>query len=255
MKAAFSILSVMVLLLVGCSRSAYYAHPAFDRQYVMNDSVMPDVDSSIYRLADPYRIQLKSTMSEVLARSSAPMVKGNPEGELGNFAADAALSEANQLARKMGLDTASWVVLNNGGLRKSLPAGEITLSDLYEVFPFENKLEILTCSGSTASSLLRYIASMNGTPVAGLSLVMHSADSTIKSVSVGGQRFDSTLTYRILTVDYLANGGDRFTMFNEALHRETLDEKLRDVMIHYVREFGKSGQEIVPVKDGRIRYE
>ena len=194
-------------------------------------------------------------MMEVLAHSSAPLVKGNPEGALGNFAADAALSEGNRLARKMGLDTASWAVLNNGGLRKSLPAGDITLSDMYEVFPFENKLEILTCSGSTATSLFRYIASMNGTPVSGLSLVLQSADSSVKSATVGSMRYDSTLTYRILTVDYLANGGDRFTMFNEALKRETLDEKLRDVMIRFVRDKGKSGQEIVPLKDGRIRYE
>lgn len=228
------------------------------QQYVLSDSLQPVIDSSIYRLADPYRKQLAATMNEVLCSTSTALEKGSPEGALGNFVTDVCLEMGNRRALQGSdgaMKPADFVILNNGGLRKPLPKGAITLGDLYEVMPFENQLVVLTCNGSLVKRIIDFIATKDGTPVSGIRFRIDKSSKTAKDIRIKGELLDTLKTYRIMTADYLANGGDQFELFKSAEQRWEIGLKIRDALISFAREKGRQGALIVAVKEGRITYD
>jgi 2',3'-cyclic-nucleotide 2'-phosphodiesterase (5'-nucleotidase family) len=228
------------------------------RQYALNDSLVGGIDSSVYRAAQPFRAALQEQMAEVVCTSSTVMEKGLPEGALGNFVADVCLEMGNRrLTVENGAPRkkADCVILNNGGLRKPLPQGALVLSDFYEVMPFENQLVVMTCKAGLMKQLCDFIASKGGTPVAGVEFTIDKVSGTADSIRVNGRLLDSTAVYRVMTADYLANGGDQFILFKSADRREDTGLKIRDALIDYAREKGRGGLPVSSKTDGRIRYE
>jgi 2',3'-cyclic-nucleotide 2'-phosphodiesterase (5'-nucleotidase family) len=219
--------------------------------YVMSDSVNNSVDSSIYTFISPYKEKMQREMNVILAESEMVLEKGNPEGPLGNFVADVCLKEASKKyfpADSMPID---FAVFNNGGLRRPLPYGKITRQDVFELMPFENELVILTLNGETVKKIFNFIASKDGAPVSGLRFQILNKQAI--NISIHELPFDSTKTYKVLTSDYLANGGDSFNMFIGA-SRESINLKMRDALINYLSESGKLDKVIRVNIDGRITY-
>jgi 2',3'-cyclic-nucleotide 2'-phosphodiesterase (5'-nucleotidase family) len=110
---------------------------------------------------------------------------------------------------------------------------------------------VLTLSGSKTRGLMNYIAKSNGQPVSGLS--MNIINEKPKQVMIGGQEFDSLKTYRIVTTDYLASGGDKMRFFSEPISYQPLNTKLRDAIMNYMRAENNKGNMLNPKTDGRIK--
>jgi len=209
-------------------------------------------DSAVLKLIQPYKTVIDKEMNEVLIQSDQPLTKGEPEGALGSFIADIILSEGNKrYGARSGL-AADFCMLNNGGLRIALPMGAITKGHIFELMPFENEIVVITLSGAKTKDLLDYVAARNGVPVAGLK--MGIKDKVLTKAEINGQPFDPNKSYRIITSDYLAGGGDKMGFFKDA-QIETLNYKIRDAIIDYLREEGKKGKSINYTVDGRIYYE
>jgi 5'-nucleotidase len=88
---------------------------------------------------------LQTTLLGVVLDTPLPR-SGDVESPLGNLFADAQ-REAS------GVD----VAINNnvrGGLRADLPAGELTFGQLYDVFPFDNRLVTVTLRGNELKTVL-----------------------------------------------------------------------------------------------------
>ena len=77
-------------------------------------------------------------MNEVLVISEEefPKEKGKPETKLGNLVADLSL----EIAKRIYEDSVNFCLLNFGGLRTSLPKGEITKGKIFELMPLALKL-------------------------------------------------------------------------------------------------------------------
>lgn len=208
-------------------------------------------DESIKSLIEPYKSVLDNEMNEVLVNSTSEAVKGQPESTLGNLIADITLWESNNILQKKNLAAADICMLNNGGLRTSLPAGKITVGKIFELMPFENEIVVLTLSGEKAKGLFKYIAKSNGMPLAGAT--MEIKDENAENILIGGKAFDETKTYRVVTSDYLAGGGDKMRFFSEPLAYQILNIKLRDAIMNYMRAENKKGNTLNPKTDGRIK--
>ncbi|MEK6614561.1 MAG: 5'-nucleotidase [Bacteroidota bacterium] len=217
----------------------------------MNDSVTVMEDSVIKSDISPYKIKLEKEMSVVLAISEQTMMKNNPEGLLGNFSTDAVL----KMSREYSKDSCKvdFCVLNNGGLRNSLPKGNITKYDVFSLMPFENEIVLLTLSGDAVKELLDFIANKKGAPVAGLR--MKIINQMASDVMIGDKPFDVTKSYTVATSDYLAGGGDNMTFFASASRRQSLNKKIRDAIIEYLLNESENGNTIKVIKDGRIQFE
>jgi 2',3'-cyclic-nucleotide 2'-phosphodiesterase (5'-nucleotidase family) len=211
------------------------------------DSVTAPADASLARFLTPYRQGLEKTMNEVLTRSTARIEKGQPDGPLNDILTDALLQQATQRYGKP-IDCSH---LNFGGIRNNLPEGNITTGSIFEVMPFDNQLVVLTLTGDMLQQLLDHFANGNKLVVGGIRAKLQNGKA--QSVTfVNGRTLQPTETYTIVTSDYIADGGDNANFLKNAVKRETLNYLMRDALIDYFRQQGKSGQPITPTSDGRI---
>ncbi len=238
----------VILAMTACSAATRIDHTA-TQQYPLGTPGYNQPDSDIYYTVLPYKLALDSEMDVALGVSEQVMEKGQPEGLLGNFVADLSLAEANLRYHPADGHGIDCCFLNNGGLRAELPKGTITKRKIFEVMPFENELVVLTIDGATMQRLLDFMAGKGGVPVSGLRFRI--AGTHAESVMIGGKPFDSTATYKVVTSDYLANGGDNLFFLAAAQRRDRLDLKIRDAMISYIA----AHPDIKVTTDQRISHE
>lgn len=238
---------ILILLLVsGCKPST-----KITKVEATSVQMIDSEDSAIASFINPYKIKLDSEMNEILAVAAIPLVKGQPESVLGNFVCDLVLSESAKQSEVKKVVKPDICLMNNGGLRTSIPEGPITLSKIYELMPFENELVIVTLKGSRIKNMLDYIAAAEGMPVAGLR--MEIVNGKPKNVTINGEPFDENRNYRVVTSDYLSAGGDKMYFFAEPVSTESLNLLVRDAIVRYLKEQHKQNKKIEPKKDGRIR--
>lgn len=229
------------------------ASPAADRPILRMDvgySVVQqplEADSVMDALIAPYREALIEQTSEVIGTAAGPFEKADPEGTLDNLVADAMLWAAS--AASTG--PIAFAMGNDGGLRAPINAGPITLAEIFELMPFENRIAVIELSGHQVDSLAQQIARSNGEPVAGISMGLAGTPPVAVTVRVAGASIDPERRYRVAVSDYLANGGGYWPQLWTPLDREDLDLLIRDAIEAYIRDRGT----VVPRLDERIRIE
>lgn len=203
-------------------------------------------------LISPFKDSLEKEMNEVLVLSSEefPKEKGKPETKLGNLVADLSM----EIAQKMYDGNIDFCLLNFGGLRTSLPKGEITRGKIFELMPFENELVVVSISQDSLNSLINYLNRVGGQPVSGVKVKFYQDNQEVKYKYRKNDKSLNT-TYKILTSDYLANGGDNMTFFLNPINYEKVGIKLRDAIIQYCVEQHAQGKQLTGKIEGRIVYE
>lgn len=207
-------------------------------------------DTTALRIIQPYKIKVDSEMKEILGYSEHAMIKDNPEGVLNNFVADIVLKKANDYYTAAKVD---FCLLNSGGLRTALPKGAITRGKIFELMPFENMLIVVTLSGTDTRRMFDFIAKKGGMPISGFTMGMN--DTSAVNILINGEPFDNTKEYRVVTSDYLANGGDDITFFANPVKFENTGIKVRDAIIEYMKEETAKGNTYKAKLDKRLFYE
>lgn len=219
----------------------------------LNSQTVPPADSSFIKIIHPYKSELDKTMNEVLVFSKQPILKGLPESTLGDLVSDAVLKKTNDRYKPSDNFPVNICLLNNGGLRGQLPKGTITRGNAFELMPFENSIVVLTMTAEKTKQLFEYVVESNGAPFAGATV--KAKGKKITELKISGQNFDPTKTYKVVTSDYLASGGDKYNFFKDPVKTDTLNYKLRDAIIDYLIEQNKRGDTLNINIDGRINYE
>lgn len=218
-----------------------------ETHYIINRDA---IDSTTYKAILPYKKNHDEQMAKVVAVSSDAFVKADVESTLGNMFCDAVLYETKLLLERDSamLDAA---IFNKGGLRNSLPKGNITVGNVFELMPFENEVVLLKLSGEQFKDMCDKIAQKGGIPVGGLRMTMK--ENFAKDISVKGKVFDPARDYWVVTSDYLANGGDNYIFFKNAKERRAMNVLLRDMIITYCTHISTQGKTLTPYLDGRIQ--
>jgi 2',3'-cyclic-nucleotide 2'-phosphodiesterase (5'-nucleotidase family) len=218
--------------------------------YIQIENTRESTDA--IELISPYKAKLEAEMNVVLGVSDVEMIKMKdvPESQLGNFVADLVLEFARTI--DAGTDCS---IMNNGGLRNSLPKGNITVENVYELMPFDNEIVVVEIKGEDVEPVLPMIAERGGVPVSGMTMVIEriNGKNFAKEVKIGGEKFSKERTYKIATSDYLAGGGDQMTFWVKGSTRST-GKKIRDAIMDYIRFKTGKGEHLNPTLDDRITY-
>jgi len=213
MKKIYIIL--FTILFYSCETT--YHLNSFDSKVLNVNSV---IDSTIYNIIQPYQNEIEEQMNETLVYTKNDLTKGRPQSTIGNFVTDLCLNYCD----------ANICVFNNGGLRTTIDKGDITRGKIFELMPFENELVILELNKTDFIGLLNYISLRGGEPFSGLNIKIDKNNNIIEhSWPVN---FNNNETVRVLTSDYLANGGDKMSFF-KGKKQHKIGLKLRDAIIDY----------------------
>lgn len=208
----------------------------------------------------PYRDSLDQKMSAVLGHCAHDLPRFRPESPLGNFASDV-LRAVGEKVYGHPMDVG---IMNVGGLRNDLYAGDLKLGDIYRVFPFENTLSILELKGKYLTEMFEQIKGKRLEALSGVTCTMTiekgtSADGekteniTISDIKVGGEPIDPERTYYIATIDYLAEGNDHMTALTKADKNTNTGILLRNLMVDYIVEQNNQGKVIDAKIEGRVK--
>jgi 2',3'-cyclic-nucleotide 2'-phosphodiesterase (5'-nucleotidase family) len=239
-------LSILVPVFFGCAPKNSYKKAEYINVEVSYFETDPALDS----ILAPYKKVVRSTMDTVLNTAPQAMMKGQPESELGNFICDLSIEMAKKIRPGLPVDIC---IFNNGGLRASLPLGNITRGNVYELMPFENELVVVTIAGNKMSDFADYVAGSGGQPVSGIKLGIK--DNKATNFLINNAPPDTNRTYNILTSDYLSQGGDKMKFFSDPISVTKLSVKMRDVILDYIILLKSENKLIESKKDGRVYIE
>jgi 5'-nucleotidase len=172
------------------------------------------------KVAAPIANRPAGSITETLSR--VPNEAG--ESPLGDVIADAQLAAT----RAQGDGAAVVAFTNPGGVRTDLPKqgeGTVTYADLFASQPFRNQLVTLTLTGAAIKDMLeqqwldpkrpRILQVSNGFSYAWDGAKPAGERVIAERMTLNGRRIDPAATYRVTVNNYLALGGDGFTVLKQ----------------------------------------
>jgi 5'-nucleotidase len=203
------------------------------RNLVVGRDVPPDPRES--ELIARYRALLRApagvpigTATAALTRTQRPLL-GDQRGEsaLGDLVADAELAATAPRG-------AVAAFVHPGGLRADLGAGPVLGDEARAVLPFNNYLTTVDLTGAQLGCLLeqQFVTGWTLQPSASVSYTVDRRGSPgpaadpcsgtrVRDLAIGGAPVDPAATYRITVNDFLADGGDGFSVLTQGLNRAT----------------------------------
>jgi 5'-nucleotidase len=135
---------------------------------------------------------------------------------------------------------AQLALTNGGGLRADVPAGDLTYGRLFEAMPFDNRITVVELKGKHIRRLITNNLQRNNAILSwgGLTAKARCAGDTLDvAITVAGKPLADEATYKLVTTDFLASGGDgvigRLKLPADAIHGT--DVILRDAMADILR--------------------
>lgn len=185
-------------------------------------------------------------LKQVIAVCPEGMGSRSPESALSNWAVDV-------LMEKVAAKTGKRVdvgVINFGGIRCSMPKGDVMKDDIVSMFPFKNYGVLVTVDGNRLTEILTYMAEHRVEALGGVQLVIQ--DHQLVSALVGGQPIEADRLYNIATIDFLLQGGDGHQIGKDAVSIERTGVLMMDMILEKVFELSAQGAPIEGAKDGRV---
>jgi 5'-nucleotidase len=206
-----------------------------------------DQDPEMAALVATYEERLVPFLATTVGELAVEMPMSKAEcrgGEclLGDMAAEAMLFAAARYE-------AQAAIVNGGSIRAGLTAGKTSLADVITAFPFGNTLVVCDLLGADLLSALEHGVSAAHDPngsgtgrfpqAAGIRYVFdpsREAGSRLISAQIRGAdgkfaAVDPAATYRVAISDYLARGGDGYTMLKDRAKNVALDGRTMDEMV------------------------
>ncbi len=238
------------MLLTSCS-SHYNLSSIQGSRALIDSSYDASLDEDFETFISPYKQKVDSIMTPVVGVSKRYMTAQRPEALLSNLLADILVWSGRDYNEEPVLG-----IYNMGGIRAGLAGGDITIGDILDVAPFENKICFVTLEGDKVLELFSQIASLGGEAVShGVEIVI-GKDNELVSALLNGEVIDPKKEYRIATIDYVADGNDKMEAFKSAKDinsPKSEDNNIRYVIERYIREKTLKGEEIDSKLEGRIK--
>jgi len=235
----------------------------YDGEPIVLDSSVPQ-DEAVQA-----RVKALAAPIEALKAQKVGVAAENLDGErttcrfaectMGNLITDAMLwktkSEGTQIA-----------MINGGGIRASIPAGDVTMGDVLTVLPFGNLISTFEVTGKELVTALENGVSRAESP---------DNEGTGRFPQVGGLRFswnpgqpvgsrlvsvevkkadgsyapiDPAATYKLATIDFMRTGGDGYEVFKTARNAYDFGSALDEAVHEYLANFSP----VSPKIEGRI---
>lgn len=181
------------------------------RAIPVNNRLDSQISAADKALLAPYRERVDS-ISNIKVGTSAIEMDGQST-EIRNFLSDWAKTIGERIAGKK----VDFALVNKGGIRNGLPAGELTQGNIINMLPFNNRIVVVDLKGDKLIELMDIIASQGGQAVSKeVKGRFDRKNSRMTELKINGKAIDPDKTYTIATIDYLWRGGDSMFPFTES---------------------------------------
>ncbi len=164
----------------------------------------------------PYRVKVDSVNHLQVGYSMGAYPNGRTTGPLANWTADMGewlgMTIADSL-RAAGRDIGNvdFAIMNVGGIRQPMPEGMVSEGLILSMFPFSNKLMLISIKGEDIIETMKVVAPKGGESISDGLCVLTDSENRAIDVVLNGNRIDAGKYYTVLTIDYIAEGNDDMT--------------------------------------------
>ncbi len=165
-----------------------------------------------------------------------------------NFAdKDEATRREDTLLGHLITDAVAWkfkgmgvqaVLMNGGGIRAPLAPGKITYRDVLKILPFGNTVVVLKIKGSEFLKAIEWGAISHpedtGARLNPWGLTYKVTPKGVKDILINGKPIEPNKVYTVATNDYMASGGDHYSMLKNTDQYNT-GYVLADVVKEYIQ--------------------
>ncbi|KMK76596.1 DUF6359 domain-containing protein [Alkalihalobacillus pseudalcaliphilus] len=184
-------------------------------------------------LAD-YENRVAPILNEVVGHAAIDMVGGySNDGDtaLGNLIADSMLWQMKS----------DFALMNGGGIRDQLPAGEITFNRLFNIVPFNNVLVTFEVTGAELREILNAQITSYGPDfsIAGFHYTWdQTSDEVVDIMLLDGSLIDESRTYTVTTNNYMAeSNGDKYRLMGQYAKNMVTGPEDLEALIAFVKTF------------------
>ncbi|MEL6802199.1 MAG: 5'-nucleotidase [Bacteroidota bacterium] len=241
------VLTLCVIAICAGCKPYYQAETVVANRQSLTEASVADesVSQEVEEMIDPYRQELETAMAEVIGQVDEPLTLSAGVSTLGNWVAVLLYDDAKRLFPDQPID---FAITNRGGLRiVEIPAGPITMEDMYRLMPFDNELVLVNINGVVMEEFLDYMVERwRGWPQS--SQLRYRIEGN-KPMAVTIQDTSPVLNrnYLVAMPDYIANGGDNAEMLADRPQIKS-GQLIRDLLIDAI----KRRRVIQAELDGRI---
>jgi 2',3'-cyclic-nucleotide 2'-phosphodiesterase (5'-nucleotidase family) len=257
--------------LVGRQDNNDFEMASFQYKAIPVDKQVPE-DRLMAEMMEPYEDQLRQAVPLDLILGYAPVDAARfgaagGDSPLGNLVATA-------MQRRKGVET-DFAMTNSLGIRADLYAGPVTVSDLYNVFPFENTITTMYLSGREVVELFDYVARRSASrgcqaqaQVAGVKAELQcgrcdivrrpaawasqsaDAEGCAVSILINGAPIVMDDQYSVAVNNYIAKGGSGFMVLKRNTTQVDTGVPQRDALMDSLRQGRACGQLAACTHDG-----
>lgn len=177
-------------------------------------------DPGVKEIVNAYNAQVDAALDVTIGYNSQNLEWSSQlvrcqNSPIANLVTDALLSYFKD-------DGAQLCIVNGGGIRAKLDAGEVSTREVTSVLPFDNNMMLVETSGKTicdalTNGIAAYPATNGKFPqVAGMTYVFKAGTpNELVSVTLSdGSELEMDKRYKVVINSFLAGGGDGYTMLN-----------------------------------------
>ena len=193
-------------------------------------------DAEIKAMVDSYSEQIAPLVNEVIGQADTPLTReqdDSGESTLGNVIAD---------SQRMTMGT-DFAFMNPGGIRADLDQGDITWGEAYNIQPFGNSLVTMDMTGKQIKDVLEQQWSGSYPKMLQISGLNYTWDKNapigqriVEITDENGNPLNPEQIYSVALNNFIATGGDGFTVFKEGTNVVTGPIDL-DAMVEYIKNY------------------
>ncbi len=250
------VVTAIDLILSRDDRERFRWSPSFRILSSADYEPTPQVAAKIAELTASLSDELSEVIgvTETELNTTRPVIRGR-EATFGNLLTD---------AMRTAMDT-DVALSNGGGIRAKAvytPGQELTAGDILAELPFGNKTVVLSLTGEQLLAALEngFSEVEEGAGrfphLSGMALVVDLGAepmNRVVSATVGGVLLDPAATYTVATNDYMAGGGDGYTVLREA--EVLIDSDSSVLMATQLIDHIRAAGTVAPQIEGRIVYQ
>ena len=228
------ILFFFSFLLTACKNNSHEILKINAKQLKIGNDIKQD--SSIIQLFTPYKKKMTKEITKSLSFSPKILERtdGNLQSTLGNLVADLSYEKANELFKNKTGKTVDFSMSNYGGIRAAIMKGDVTVSNAFELMPFDNTIVVVELNYDKIKALFNYfVAKKTAHPLS--KNIQLTIENDSYNVLINGKTIKKHRTYFVATSNYLQKGGDGMIFFSEPESLFDSNFLIRDAIVDYFK--------------------
>ena len=229
--------------------------PKYKYQYKMvrlDSTYDAKIDPKLAKYVAKKRAQMEKQMQVVIAHTDQELESFAPESPLSNFLTDILLNESSKYIKDTLFDNLDLSMLNFGGIRTSMPSGNVTVGDLYRITPFDNYLTFIMLKGCELRKALEKFTDQFNAPYSGAEITFKN--NRVTQILIQGKPIDDNRLYKLVTLNFISDGGDHLLEGVQYEKIEYTTTTFREFLILELKAMTARGEKVTGKKDGRAAF-